>query len=399
MNVLVLNSGSSSMKLQLIETVSGDILITGLIQRIGGEGSTIEWELKDGREFEDSFIANTHKDALDKVFSIITESKRGAIKDLNEINAIGHRVVHGGEKFKDSVLINDEVLDEIKKCSSLAPLHNPANITGIEACAEILGTDKPQVAVFDTSFHAFMPEKAYLYPLPYSFYEDKQIRRYGFHGTSHKYVSQRAIEILNLDKSKAKIISCHLGNGASIAAIEGDISVDTSMGLTPLEGVMMGTRVGDMDPAITLFLMDNYGYSSEELNNIYNKKSGLLGLSEISNDMRDIVKAMDEGNKKAKAAFDVYVYKIKKYIGSYLATLNGADAIVFTAGVAENSPLIRALVCGNMDSLGIKIDDEINSKANRKEIVISAEDSKVKVMVIPTNEELMIATETGKIVK
>ncbi len=399
MNVLVLNSGSSSMKFQLIETTTGDVLITGLIQRIGGTGTTIEWELKDGREFEEGFVAEDHNSAIEKTFSVITDAEKGALKNLSEVDAIGHRVVHGGEKFTDSVVIDDEVLAEIKKCSALAPLHNPPNIMGIEACTALLGKDIPQVAVFDTSFHSRMPEKAFLYPLPYKFYVENKVRRYGFHGTSHKYVSQKAIELLGLDPKEAKIITCHLGNGGSVSAIKGDHSVDTSMGLTPLEGIVMGTRSGDVDPAISCFLMDNYGYSSEDLNRIYNKESGLLGLSGLSNDMRDIIDAAADGDKKAQDAMDVFVYKIQKYIGSYIATLNGCDVVIFTAGVGENSYPIRSRICANLEGIGIDVDDELNKQASRKNMVFSKESSKVKVMVVPTNEELMIAQETAALVK
>ena len=399
MNVLVLNSGSSSMKFQLINSVDETSLITGLVQRIGLTGATIEWELADGREFEDSFDAKDHTAAIEKTFSSLIDSERGAVKDLKEVDAIGHRVVHGGEKFKDSVIITDEVLAEIKKCSALAPLHNPPNITGIEACTELLGPDVPQIAVFDTSFHAQMPEKAFLYALPRKFYEEDKVRRYGFHGTSHKYVARKAIEILGLDPKEAKIITCHLGNGGSISAVKGDHSVDTTMGLTPLEGIVMGTRSGDMDPAISVFLMKKHGYTAADIDKIYNKESGLLGLSGISSDMREIIAAAEKGDTIAQAAMDVFVYKIQKYIGSYLATLNGADAIIFTAGVGENSYPIRSKVCANLEGIGIEVDDALNKAASRKEMVFSKESSRIKVMVLPTNEELVIAQETAKLVK
>lgn len=394
MKVLVINSGSSSIKYQLISTKDSSVVIKGMVERIGSENSFLECKFEDGSVQRKDFVALDHQIALNEIFKSLTQYEKAPLANLTELDAIGHRVVHGGEDFNTSTVIDESVLKCIKVCSSLAPLHNPPNITGIEACLDIIGTTVPQVAVFDTAFHSKMPPEAYMYGLPHKFYSEMKIRRYGFHGTSHKYVSERAIEILNLDRNNARIITCHLGNGASIAAVKGSTSIDTSMGLTPLEGVMMGTRTGDMDPAITLYLMDTYGYTASELNQIYNKESGLLGLSGESNDMRDIMTAMEKGGKRSKLAFEVYVYKIKKYIGSYLAVLNGADAIVFTAGVAENNPIIRNMACSGMQNLGIEIDHERNKNANRKEAIISVSGCKTKVMVIPTNEELMIARET-----
>ncbi len=398
MKVFVINSGSSSIKFQLIDTQTRNYIIKGIVERIGEHDSLIRWSLKEGGSYRIEQKIENHKHALDEVFKILLDKEKGAISSLDEIDAVGHRVVHGGEKFKSSVLIDKDVLNSIKEYSILAPLHNPANITGIEAAMELL-PNVPQVAVFDTSFHANMPRRAYLYALPYEFYSEKKIRRYGFHGTSHKYITERAIELLGLDINNSKLITCHLGNGASITAVKNGYSVDTSMGLTPLEGLVMGTRSGDMDPAITLFLMETYGYKPEELDKIYNKKSGLLGLSGISNDMRDIMEEMEKGNERAKIAYEVFIYRVKKYIGAYLAVLNGADAIIFTAGIGENNAHIREDICRNLEFFGIKIDKEKNEQANGKEVIISTDDSKVKVLVIPTNEELKIALETENIVE
>lgn len=395
MKILVVNSGSSSLKFQLFDMSNESVLIKGVVQRIGLDDAFIDWK-KDDKSAREPIECKNHKQAVETMFKYLTQGPTAVMKSLDELSAIGHRVVHGGEKFKSSVLINDEVIAEIDKCSQLAPLHNPPNLTGIKACIEATEGKVPQIAVFDTAFHANMPPHAFLYGLPYEFYTEKKIRRYGFHGTSHKYVYYRAAELLGLDPNNAKMITCHLGNGASIAAIKNGVSIDTSMGLTPLEGLIMGTRCGDIDPAITFYLMDNYGYTSKELNDIYNKKSGLLGLSGLSNDMRDITSEMIH-NPRVKLAYDVYAYRIKKYIGQYIAVLDGVDAIVLTAGVGENTPELRWDLFQDMNFYGIKIDPEKNKIADKKEMLLSTPDSKIKVILVPTNEELMIAKESMEI--
>lgn len=396
MKILVVNCGSSSLKYQLLDMEGEELLAKGLVERIGIDGSVLKHEkIGKGKKVYEQNIPD-HKVALKLVLNALTDSEYGAIKDLNEINAVGHRVVHGGEKFAKSVLITDEVLKTIEECNELAPLHNPANLIGINACKNIL-KDVPMVAVFDTAFHQTMPESSYLYALPYEYYEKYKIRRYGFHGTSHKFVSERVASVLGKDIKDLNIITCHLGNGASLSAIEKGKCVDTSMGFTPLEGLIMGTRCGDLDPAIITYLMQKENMSADEVDNLMNKKSGVLGLSGVSSDFRDIEKASEDGNKRAKDALDCYHKRVKKYIGAYYAELGHVDAICFTAGLGENSAESRLEICKGLEELGIEIDEEKN-KTRGEEKVISKDKSKVKVLVIPTNEELMIARDTKNLI-
>lgn len=396
MKILVINCGSSSLKYQLIDMANETAIAKGLVERIGIEGSTLTQKV-DGR---DKYIITTpmkdHKDAIKLVLKALVDKTNGVISDMSEISAVGHRVVHAGEKYSDSVLINDEVMKALEDCIKLAPLHNPPNIIGINACKELM-PDTPMVAVFDTAFHQTMPEYAYIYPLPYDLYTKYGIRKYGFHGTSHKYVSEVVAKMMGKDVKDLKIITCHLGNGASITAIKNGKSIETSMGFTPLEGIAMGTRCGSIDPAIITFIIRELNLSADDVDNLVNKKSGVLGISGISSDFRDIEKAADEGNKRAKLALEVFNYKVKKYIGSYAAVMGGVDCIVFTAGLGENSPETRADVCSGLEFLGIEIDKEKNN-VRGKAVEISSDDSKVKVFAIPTNEELMIARDTKHIV-
>ena len=398
MKILVLNCGSSSLKYQLIDMSNEEVLCVGLVERIGIEGSILKQE-KDG--VEGKLIVEqpmkNHQDAIKLVLDAVVDPQYGGVKDIKEVEAVGHRVVHGGEKFAGSVLITDEVKAALEECIELAPLHNPANIMGIEACEAIL-PGVPMVGVFDTAFHQNMPKSAYLYGLPHELYTKYGVRRYGFHGTSHRYVSQRAAEMLGKNIEDCKIITCHLGNGASVAAIDGGKSVDTSMGFTPLEGLIMGTRCGDIDAAILPFLMEKEGLDAKGLSNLMNKKSGVYGMTGISSDFRDIEDAAAQNNELAQIALESYAKKVKKYIGSYAAEMNGVDAVVFTAGVGENGIDMRADIMANMDFLGMKLDEEAN-KVRGKERVISTEDSKVKILLIPTNEELMIARDTLELVK
>lgn len=392
MKVLVINCGSSSLKYQLINMENEASLATGLVERIAIEGSKLTQKV-DGREkYVLTVPMKNHKEAISHVINTLLDDVQGVIKSSDEISAVGHRVVHGGEKYSASVIITDEVMKDLEEFSQLAPLHNPPNIIGINACKELM-PNTPMVAVFDTAFHQTMPEKAFLYGLPYELYKENHIRKYGFHGTSHKYVSQRAAEILGEDIKGLKLVTCHLGNGSSVAAVNGGISVDTSMGFTPLEGLLMGTRCGDIDPAIIPYLMDVKGYSYEEVNNIMNKKSGVLGLSGVSSDFRDIEEAAAQGNDRAKLALDVFHYRVKKYIGYFMAAMNGVDAIVFTAGLGENGAETREEIISDMEWFGIKLDKEKN-KVRGQERIISTDDSKVKIIIIPTNEELMIARDT-----
>lgn len=396
MNVLVINCGSSSLKYQLINMQNEEVLGKGLVERIGIEGSKLTHEAA-GKKVVIEDPMKDHKDALKHVLSALVDKDHGAVADMSEISAVGHRVVHGGEKFASSVLITPEVMDAIKDCSDLAPLHNPANLMGIDACKEIL-PNVPHVAVFDTAFHQTMPKDSYLYGLPYELYEKHGIRKYGFHGTSHKYVSDRAASILGKDIKDLKIITCHLGNGASIAAVEFGKSVDTSMGLTPLEGSIMGTRCGDIDPAIVKFIMDKENLTAAQVDSLLNKQSGILGMSCISSDFRDVENAANEGNELAQVALSAFAKRVKKYIGSYMAEMGGVDAIVFTAGLGENSISMREDICEGLEGLGIVIDKEKNN-VRGKETVVSADDSKVKILVIPTNEELVIARDTAALAK
>ena len=398
MKILVLNCGSSSLKYQLIDMSNEEVLCVGLVERIGIEGSVLKQE-KDG--VEGKLIVEqpmkNHQDAIKLVLDAVVDPQYGGVKDIKEVEAVGHRVVHGGEKFAGSVLITDEVKAALEECIELAPLHNPANIMGIEACEAIL-PGVPMVGVFDTAFHQTMPKSSYLYGLPHELYTKYGVRRYGFHGTSHRYVSQRAAAMLGKNIEDCKIITCHLGNGASVAAIDGGKSVDTSMGFTPLEGLIMGTRCGDIDAAILPFLMEKEGLDAKGLSDLMNKKSGVYGMTGISSDFRDIEDAAAQNNELAQVALESYAKKVKKYIGSYAAEMNGVDAVVFTAGVGENGIDMRADIMANMDFLGMKLDEEAN-KVRGKERVISTEDSKVKILLIPTNEELMIARDTVALVK
>ena len=398
MKILVLNCGSSSLKYQLIDMENEAVLCIGLVERIGIEGSILT-QKKDG--VEGKYIKEQqmkdHQDAIKLVLEGVLDPTYGGVKDMKEIDAVGHRVVHGGEKFASSVIITEEVEEAMRKCSELAPLHNPANLMGIDAIKAVL-PGVPNVGVFDTAFHQTMPASSYLYGLPYRLYTEYGVRRYGFHGTSHKYVSQRAAAMLGKDIADLKIITCHLGNGASIAAVDGGKVVDTSMGLTPLEGLIMGTRCGDIDPAIIPFIMKKENLDADGVDKLMNKESGVYGMTGISSDFRDISTAAAEGNQKAIDALDAYHKRVKKYIGAYAAEMNGVDAIVFTAGLGENGIDDRLAIASNLEVLGVKMDAEANN-VRGKERVISAADSKVKVLLIPTNEELMIARDTLELVK
>ena len=398
MKILVLNCGSSSLKYQLIDMENEAVLCIGLVERIGIEGSILT-QKKDG--VEGKYIKEQqmkdHQDAIKLVLEGVLDPTYGGVKDMKEIDAVGHRVVHGGEKFASSVIITEEVEEAMRKCSELAPLHNPANLMGIDAIKAVL-PGVPNVGVFDTAFHQTMPASSYLYGLPYRLYTEYGVRRYGFHGTSHKYVSQRAAEMLGKDIADLKIITCHLGNGASVAAVDGGKVVDTSMGLTPLEGLIMGTRCGDIDPAIIPFIMKKENLDADGVDKLMNKESGVYGMTGISSDFRDICDAAAEGNQQAIDALDAYHKRVKKYIGAYAAEMNGVDAIVFTAGLGENGIDDRLAIASNLEVLGVKMDAEANN-VRGKERVISAADSKVKVLLIPTNEELMIARDTLELVK
>lgn len=398
MKVLVLNCGSSSLKYQLIDMINESVLCKGLVERIGIDGSVLKHEKPglDGKHIVETPMKD-HKDAINHVLSAVVDEKVGAVEDMKEIDAVGHRIVHGGEKFASSAVLTDEVIAAIKDVSDLAPLHNPANLMGVEACKAIL-PEVIQVAVFDTAFHQTMPEKTFLYGLPYELYTKHGVRRYGFHGTSHMYVTQRAAEMLGKAPEDLRIITCHLGNGASIAAVDHGKCLDTSMGLTPLEGLIMGTRCGDIDPAIIPFIMKKEKLDADGVDKLMNKQSGVYGMTGISSDFRDIEDAANNGDKKAINALEAYVQRVKKYIGAYAAEMNGVDAVVFTAGLGENSIIMRADICKDMDFLGINIDEEKNN-VRGKDAVISKDDSKVKVLLIPTNEELMIARDTLKLAK
>jgi acetate kinase len=396
MKILVLNCGSSSVKYKLIETTDNAVLAQGGVEKIGLPDSFLKLTYN-GEKIVLEHAMPDHKEAVDFIFKTLM-GEYGCIKSLDEVDAVGHRVVHGGESFSESVLIDEAAMSKIVECIDVAPLHNPANIAGIKA-VEALIPGKPQVAVFDTAFHQTMPAKAYMYALPYEMYEKYRIRRYGFHGTSHRYVSQRTCEYLGIDPKHTKMICCHIGNGASISAVLNGQSVDTTMGFTPVEGLMMGTRSGDIDAGALTFIMEKEGLDAKGISTLVNKKSGMQGLTGISSDMRDIYNAMVEGNERAKMALDAYAYRIKKYIGAYAAAMNGVDVIVFTGGVGENHTYTRGLVCADMDYLGIKIDEAMNDKIHGDEAVISTPDSKVKVCVIPTDEESMIAHDTQAIVE
>lgn len=392
MNVLVINCGSSSLKFQLINSESEEVLAKGLCERIGIDGR-LTYQPAGGEKEVSDLAMPTHTEAIQFVINALTNDKTGVVKSLDEIGAVGHRLVHGGEKFASSVVITDEVKKAVEECNDLAPLHNPANLIGVNACQELM-PNTPMVAVFDTAFHQTMPEKAYMYGLPYEYYEKYKVRRYGFHGTSHSFVSKRVAEIVGVPYDQTKTIVCHLGNGASVSAVLNGKSVDTSMGLTPLEGLVMGTRSGDIDPAILEFIAKKENLDITGLMNMLNKKSGVFGLSNgVSSDFRDLAAAAAEGQKPAQIALEVFAYRVAKYIGAYTAAMNGVDNIVFTAGIGENDAQMRENICAYLGFLGITIDKEANAKRG-EEIVISTPDSKVKVLVVPTNEELAIARET-----
>lgn len=396
MKVLVINCGSSSLKYQLLDMADESVMAIGLVERIGMDGSRVKHEVP-GRDKEVIEVPmNDHKAALGEVLKALTSEEYGAIKDIKEIDAVGHRVVHGGEKFSGSVLITDAVMDAMRECIDLAPLHNPANIMGIEAMQALL--DVPMVGVFDTAFHQTMPAEAYIYPLPYELYEKYGVRRYGFHGTSHKYVAQRAAAMLEKPLEELKLISCHLGNGASVTAIDGGKSVATSMGFTPLEGLAMGTRCGDIDPAIIKFLMDKEGLDISEIDTLMNKKSGVFGISGVSSDFRDIETAAAEGNERAALALKVFDNRVKKYIAAYASLMGGVDAVIFTAGLGENSADNRSKICAGLEFMGINVCADLNATRG-KEAFVNDPSSKVKVLVIPTNEEVMIARDTVELVK
>ena len=397
MKILVINAGSSSLKYQLINMETEELLAKGLCERIGIDGHLKHSPLVEGKTvFDEDVAMPTHAEAIAAVIEKLTSAEHGVVASMKEIDAVGHRVVHGGEKFAESVLITDEVMVGLEACIPFAPLHNPANITGITACKEVMG-DVPMVAVFDTSFHQTMPGKAYTYAIPYEYYQNDGIRRYGFHGTSHRYVSARCAELMGKPVEELKIVSCHLGNGSSLAAVKNGKCVDTSMGFTPLVGLPMGTRCGDLDNGVVQFLMNKYGYSIDEVLNILNKKSGVLGVSGVSSDFRDLGKAAEEGNERAQLALDMFHYWVAKVAGSYVAAMNGVDAILFTAGVGENGCDSREAICEYFNYLGFELDKEANKKRGQ-DVMISTPDSKVKVFVIPTNEELVIARDTRDIV-
>ena len=399
MKILVINAGSSSLKYQLLDPATGELLAKGLCERIGIDGKfTYKPQLAGKKVLDAVDVAMpTHSEAIKAVMDALVDAENGVIGSMKEIDAVGHRVVHGGEAFSGSVKIDDKVMAALEECIPLAPLHNPANITGIKACVDVMGANVPQVAVFDTAFHQTMPAKAYIYALPYEYYENDKVRRYGFHGTSHRYVSQRAAAMLGKPIEELKLISCHLGNGSSVAAIDGGKSVDTSMGFTPLAGLPMGTRSGDLDAGILEYLMNKYNMNITEMLNVLNKKSGVQGISGVSSDFRDLESAKQEGNKRAELAMDAFEYGVKKYIGAYAAAMGGVDAVIFTAGVGENSADMRLRMTSGLEYMGIKVDAEKNN-CRGKEVDVSAEGATVRTLVIPTNEELMIALDTAEIV-
>ena len=401
MNILVINAGSSSLKYQLLDPETGKLLAKGLCERIGIDGKfTYKPQIEGKSALNAVDVAMpTHSEAIQTVLNALVDRDNGVLSSMSQIDAVGHRVVHGGESFANSVLLTDEVLQAIEACNPLAPLHNPANLIGIHACTDVLGEKTPQAAVFDTAFHQTMPPVAYTYAIPYEYYEQDKVRRYGFHGTSHRFVSQRVAALLGKPLEDLKVITCHLGNGSSIAAIKGGKCVDTTMGLTPLAGLPMGTRAGDMDAGVMEFLMAKYDLSIKEMMNILNKKSGVQGVSGVSSDFRDLYAAADEGNVRARLAIDVFAYSVKKYIGAYAAAMGGVDAIVFTAGVGENNPALRSQIVEGLAYMGVAPLNETENARRGDEVDVSGEGSKVRVLVIPTNEELMIAMDTAEIVK
>lgn len=397
MKILVINCGSSSLKYQVLD-MNGEILLAkGLVERIGMDGSVITHEKIGMDKVRNETPMESHKEAIQLVLDAIIDPEHGVVKDMSEIGAVGHRVVHAGEKYASSVLIDDDVIQALEECVELAPLHNPPNLLGIAACQELM-PNTPMVGVFDTAFHQTMPPESYIYAIPYEYYQKHKIRRYGFHGTSHKYVSQRAADIMNCNLDDLKIITCHLGNGASVSAIKRGVCIDTSMGFTPLEGLVMGTRCGDIDPAIVTYIREKEHLDQGVANEILNTKSGVLGISGVSSDFRDLEAAAEEGNERAQLAIKVFAHKVRFYIGAYIAEMNGVDAIVFTAGVGENDIAMRDIICNDLGNLGIKL-DLVKNKTRGKEAIISRDDSRVKIILIPTDEELMIARDTLEIVK
>ena len=396
MNILVINCGSSSLKYQLIDMNGEVVLAKGLVERIGIEGSLIKHDTTGKERVKVEEPMKDHKRALELVLALIVDKEHGAISSMDEIGAVGHRVVHGGEDFASSVIINDAVMDALERNIELAPLHNPPNIMGVEACMELM-PNTPMVGVFDTAFHQTIPAENYIYAIPYEFYEKYKIRRYGFHGTSHKYVSQRAAEFLGKDIKDLNIVTCHLGNGSSVTAVQGGVSIDTSMGFTPLEGLAMGTRSGDIDPAIIPFIMDKEKMSFDDVNNMLNKKSGVLGISGLSSDFRDLEIAEEEGNARAKLALDIFCNRVTKYIAAYAAQMCRIDVLVFTAGIGENSDVIRERICQGLECINIKIDKELNH-IRGKEAIVNKDLTGTTILVIPTNEELMIARDTLELV-
>ena len=396
MKILVINCGSSSLKYQILEMTTETLLCKGLVEKIGIAGSTITHEKIGENKLVLECAMKDHKDAIEQVLQVIRDKEYGVVKSMDEIGAVGHRIGHGGERYNRSVIVTDDVIKAITDCIPLAPLHNPANLLGISACQSLMpGT--PNVAVFDTAFHQTMPPESYIYAIPYEYYKKYGIRRYGFHGTSHKYVAEKASQMLNINLDDLKIITCHLGNGASVSAIKRGKCIDTSMGFTPLEGLVMGTRSGDIDPAIVTYIREKENLPQGKVNEILNKRSGMLGISGVSSDFRDIEAAVAEGNERAALALKVFAHKVKFYIGAYIAEMNGVDAIVFTAGVGENDVTMREVICNEMGNLGIKL-DLVKNKVRGKETIISMDDSKVKILLVPTNEELMIARDTLKLV-
>lgn len=397
MKILVVNCGSSSLKYQVLDMDNENLLAKGLVERIGTDGSVISHEKIGMDKIKTEVPMKDHKDAIRQVLDAIQHQDYGVVKTMDELGAVGHRVVHAGEKYSQSVLIDDSVIAALEECVELAPLHNPPNLYGIEACRELMPTT-PMVGVFDTAFHQTMPPHSFLYAIPYEYYEKYGVRRYGFHGTSHKYVAQRASDMLGVDINDLKLVTCHLGNGASVSAIKHGRCINTSMGFTPLEGLVMGTRCGDIDPAIVTYIRQKENLPQGAVNEILNKKSGVLGVSGVSSDFRDLEDAVAEGNKRAELALRMFAQKVKFYIGAYIAEMNGVDAIIFTAGVGENDVNMREFICSDMGNLGIKL-DLIKNKIKSKETFVSRDDSRVKIILIPTNEELMIARDTNEIVK
>ena len=401
MKILVINAGSSSIKYQLIDMTNENLLAKGQCDRIGIEGGNFKQKNFDGKEYKVDVQIKDHAAGIKLIVDALTSNEHGVIGSMSEINAVGHRVVHGGEKFSGSVIINEEIIDALKECSELSPLHNPANLTGIKACEEIMGKDVPQVGVFDTGFHQTMPDFAYMYPIPYEYYKKYKLRKYGFHGTSHRYVTMRAAAMLGKKPEEINIVTCHLGNGSSITAVKNGKSFDTTMGVTPLDGLMMGTRSGSIDPAIIPFLMQKEGFTASEIDTILNKKSGILGISEVTSDNRDIEEGAKNGNERYQLVENMLCHQITKYVGGFAAAMGGIDAVVFTGGIGENNPKYRAKVGENLEFMGVKVDDEKNAKAMRTsdENDVSCADAKVRMLVIPTNEELMIAKDTYSLIK